>query len=113
MVIEYSARAARYMLTIKAAREIKQEIEKAGLDNLKILAENGISIIATYLEGCSPKKQAELRRDFNGILTMGVTPEMILDEVACQIPELAPIMKDKEGYRKTELDKVSQFLKGA
>ena len=109
----FTARTARHFMTIKAAKMIKKEIEKAGLDDLKILAENGVSIIATYLQGCSPKKQAELRRDFNGLLAMGVTPEMVLDEVAGQMPELAPIMKDKEGYRKTELDKVSQFLKGA
>jgi len=109
----FTARTARHFMTIKAAKMIKKEIEKAGLDDLKILAENGVSIIATYLQGCSPKKQAELRRDFNGLLAMGVTPEMVLDEVAGQMPELAPIMKDKEGYRKAELDKVSQFLKGA
>jgi len=109
----FTARTARRFMTIKAAKMIKKEIEKAGLDDLKILAENGVSIIATYLQGCSPKKQAELRRDFNGLLAMGVTPEMVLDEVAGQMPELAPIMKDKEGYRKAELDKVSQFLKGA
>ena len=109
----FTARTARHFMTIKAAKMIKKEIEKAGLDDLKILAENGVSIIATYLQGCSPKKQAELRRDFNGLLAMGVTPEMVLDEVAGQMPELAPIMKDKEGYRKAELEKVSQFLKGA
>ena len=109
----FTARTARHFMTIKAAKMIKKEIEKAGLDDLKILAENGVSIIATYLQGCSPKKQAELRRDFNGLLAMGVTPEMVLDEVAGQMPELAPIMKDKEGYRKAELDKVSQFMKGA
>lgn len=109
----FTTRTARHFMTIKAAKMIKKEIEKAGLDDLKILAENGVSIIATYLQGCSPKKQAELRRDFNGLLAMGVTPEMVLDEVAGQMPELAPIMKDKEGYRKAELDKVSQFLKGA
>lgn len=109
----FTTRTARHFMTIKAAKMIKKEIEKAGLDDLKILAENGVSIIATYLQGCSPKKQAELRRDFNGLLAMGVTPEMVLDEVAGQMPELAPIMKDKEGYRKAELEKVSQFLKGA
>lgn len=109
----FTARTARHFMTIKAAKMIKKEIEKAGLDDLKILAENGVSIIATYLQGCSPKKQAELRRDFNGLLAMGVTPEMVLDEVAGQMLELAPIMKDKEGYRKAELEKVSQFLKGA
>ena len=109
----FTARTARHFMTIKAAKMIKKEIEKAGLDDLKILAENGVSIIATYLQGCSPKKQAEIRRDFNGLLAMGVTPEMVLDEVAGQMPELAPIMKDKEGYRKAELEKVSQFLKGA
>jgi ketopantoate hydroxymethyltransferase len=100
-------------MTIKAAKAIKGEIEKAGLDNLKILAEKGVSIVGTYLQGCAPKKQAELRRDFNGLLAMGITMEMVLDEVARQIPELAPIMTGREGYKKAELEKISEFLKGA
>ena len=109
----FTARTARHFMTIKAARMIKKEIEKAGLEDLKILAENGVSIIATYLEGCSPKKQAELRRDFNSLLAMGVTPEVVLDAVAGQMPDLAPILKDREDYRKAELQKVREFLKGA
>ena len=108
----FTARTARHFMTIKAARMIKKEIEKAGLEDLKILAENGVSIIATYLEGCSPKKQAELRRDFNGLLAMGVTPEVVLDAVAGQMPDLALIMKGREDYRKAELQKVREFLKG-
>jgi len=113
MVIEYSARAARYMLTIKAAREIKKEIEQAGLDNLKILAERGVSIVGTYLQGLSPKDQEEYKNKFNGLLAMGVTPEMVLDEVASILPEVGAIMKSKGSYRKAELQKIREFLKGA
>jgi len=98
-------------MTIKAGKKIKGEIEKAGMDNLKILAENGVSVVGTYLKGCSPKEQAELRRDFNNLLSMGITAEMVLDEVTRQMPELAPIMTGKEGYRKAEIQKINEFLK--
>lgn len=113
MVINFSARAARHVLTIKAAKEIRKEIEQAGLDNLKILAERGISIVATYLQGLSPKAQDEYRSKFNSLISMGVTPEMVLDELANTMPEVGAIMKSKEGYKKAELQKISQFLKGA
>lgn len=106
-------RTARRFLIIKAARRLKGEIEKAGMDNLKILAENGVSIVGTYLKGCSPKEQAELRRDFNSLIAMGISTEMVLDEVTRQMPELAPIMAGKEGFKKAELQKISEFLKGA
>ncbi len=112
-MINLSARAARHMLAIKAAREIKKEIEQAGLNNLKVLAERGISIVGTYLQGCSPKEQEEHRRNFNALISMGITPEMVLDEVARQMPEIGPIMAGKEGYKRAELQKISQFLKGA
>jgi len=113
MVINFSARAARHMLTIKAARQIKQEIEQAGLETLKVLAERGVSIVGTYLMGCSAKAQEEYRSKFNSLLSMGVTPEMVLDEVASIMPEVGAIMKGKEGYRKAELRKIREFLKGA
>ncbi len=106
-------RTARRFLIIKAARRLKGEIEKAGMDNLKTLAENGVSIVGTYLKGCSPKEQAELRRDFNSLIAMGISVEMVLDEVTRQMPELAPIIAGKEGYKKAELQKISEFLKGA
>jgi len=111
--VNFTQRAARHLLTIKAAKEIKKEIEKAGMDNLKVLAERGVSIVGTYLQALSPKEKEEYRRSFNSLLAMGITPEMVLDEVARQMPELSPIMKEKDGYRKAELEKVSQFLKGA
>ena len=111
--MSFTQRAARHLLTIKAAKEIKKEIEKAGTDNLKVLAEKGISIVGTYLQALSSKEKEEYRRNFNNLLAMGITPEMVLDEVALQLPDLSLIMKSKGGYRKAEIQKVSEFLKGA
>ncbi|MBA7681219.1 hypothetical protein ES703_89556 [subsurface metagenome] len=90
---------------------MKQEFEKAGLDSLKALAEAGKSIITIYLNGCSPAEKARIRRDLNALLTMGITVDMVLDEVALQIPEIIPIMKDRVAYRKSEIEKVMSFLK--
>jgi len=109
----FSARTAKHFVVIRAARQIKQEIEKAGLDNLKILAENGRSIVGTYLNGCSPKEKATYRRDLNALLLMGVTPDILLAELARQMPEIAPIMEGREGYKKNELQNLEQFLKEA
>ena len=107
----FMQRSARHFVLIKAARQIRQEIEKAGLDNLKILAEAGKSIVGTYLNGCSPQEKAMYRRDLNALLQMGVTPEILLSEVARQMPELAPIMEGKEGYKLSEIRNLLSFLK--
>ncbi|MBA7698436.1 hypothetical protein ES703_107113 [subsurface metagenome] len=107
----FSARAAQHFFLIKAAKELRKEIEKAGLDNLKILAGTGISIVGTYLQGCSPQEKARIRRDFNAVLEMGITADMVLTELGRQIPELALIMGGKQGYKKTELQNLEQFLK--
>ena len=109
--MSFTERAARNFLAIKAAREIGKEIEKAGLDNLKVLAAADISIVGTYLNACSPEEKATYRRDLNLLAQMGVTADMILTEVARQIPELAPIMEGKEAYKKNEIQKLEQFLK--
>lgn len=106
----FMARTAKHILVIKAAREIRQEIEKAGLDTLKILAEAGKSIVGAYLQGCSPQKKATYRRDLNALLQMGVTPDMLLDEIARQLPELAPIMQGREDYKKSEIQCLERFL---
>ena len=107
----FMERSARHFLTIKAAREFKKEIEKAGLDNLKILADSGISIVGTYLNGCSDQEKARMKRDLNALLQMGVTTDMILSELTRQMPEVAPIMEGKEGYKKTEIQKLEAFLR--
>ena len=109
--MSFTQRAPRHLLTIKAAKEIKKEIEKAGTDNLKVLAEKGISIVGTYLQALSSKEKEEYRRNFNSLLAMGITPEMILDELSGQMPEISPIMKGKDEYRKAELQNVREFLK--
>jgi hypothetical protein len=98
-------------MVIKAAREIKKEIEKAGLDNLKLLCEKGVSIVGTYLNGCTPKEQARLRQQFGNLLNFGVTPEMVLDEIARQIPEIGAIIEKRPDYKKVELQKVKEFLR--
>lgn len=104
-------RSAQKLLTIKAAREFKKEIEQAGLDNLKILADTGISIVDTYLNGCSPQEKTRHRRDLKVLLQMGVTADMLLDEITRQMPDLAPIIKEKQGYKETEIQNLERFLK--
>ena len=104
-------RTAKHFLAIKAARQLKEDIEKAGLDNLKVLADASKSIVGIYLEGCSPEEQKRHRRDGNTLLRLGVTPEMILTELARLAPELQPIMEGKEAYKQSELQNLEQFLK--
>ncbi len=82
----FMARTAKHYLVIKAVRLFRQELEKAGLDNLKILAEAGISIVGTYLD-------------------------MVFEELIKQMPELTPIIEKKEGYKKAEVSKLISFLK--
>jgi len=107
------ARSAQIFMTIKAAKEIKKEIEKvekARPGSLKTLANAGISIVGTYLNGCSPQEKATYRRDLGALVQMGITPDMILEEVARQMPELAPEMEGKEDYKRSEVQHLKQFL---
>jgi hypothetical protein len=101
------ARSAKHFVVIKAVREIRKEIEKAGIENLKLLANSGKSIVGTYLNGCSAPEKAMIKRDFNALLKMGVTIDMIVTELARQMPDLAPIMESKQ-----ELQNFEVFLKG-
>jgi len=107
----FMKRSAKHFLLIAAAREIKQEIEKAGLENLKILANAGSSIVGTYLNGCSPQEKVTYRRKLNALLQMGVTPDMLLEEIAKQMPEIAPIMEGRKGYKLSEIRNLLSFLK--
>ena len=111
----FSGRVARHILLIratkKAAKEFKKEIEKAGLDNLKILADAGTSIVGTYLNGCSPQEKASYRRDLNALFQMGITADMILTELVRQMPELAPIMQGRDDYKQSEIQHLEKFLK--
>ena len=107
----FSHRAAKHFFLIKAAKEFKKEIEKAGVDNLITLADAGQSIIGTYLQGCSEKERVRLRKDLNTLLQMDITVDMLLDEVARQMPKVGPIMKSRESYRKSEIQNVAAFLK--
>jgi len=107
----FGSRAAKHFLLIKAAKELKKEIEKAGIDNLKSLADAGKSIVSIYLNGCSPQEKARIRRDLNILQQMGATPEMILTELTRQMPELAPIIEKRPDYKKTEVQNLERFLK--
>lgn len=107
----FMQRSAKHFVLIRAAKEIKKEIEKAGLNNLKILCENGISIVGTYLNSCSPSEKATYKRDLNALLQMGVSADMLLTELVKQMPELAPAMEEKEGYKQAEIRELELFLK--
>ncbi|MBA7609679.1 hypothetical protein ES703_16870 [subsurface metagenome] len=109
--MNFLQRAAKHFVVINAARLIKQEIEKAGLDNLKILAEAGKSIVGTYLNGCSLPGKATYKRDLNALLQMGVSADMLLEEVVKQMPEIAPIIESKQDYKKLEIQELERFLK--
>ena len=109
--MSFLERSAKHFLAIKAAHYFKEEIEKAGLDNLKALADAGKSVVKIYLEGCSPEEQKRHRRDGNTLLQLGVTPEMVLTELARQIEQVSPIMEKKEAYKKSELQNLEQFLR--
>ena len=110
--MSFMQRSARNFLLIKATRKITGEIEKAGLDNLKILADKGISIVGTYLNGCSPEEKVAYKRDLNALLQMGVSPDMLLEEIARQMPTLVPIMEKKQDYKKSEIRNLEAFLRG-
>ncbi|MBA7681626.1 hypothetical protein ES703_89966 [subsurface metagenome] len=109
--MNFMQRTAKHYVVIKAARQIKQEIEKAGLDNLEILAKAGKSIVGTYLNGCSAQEKATYRRDLSVLMQMGVTPDMLLEEVARQMPVLRPIIRGKDDYKKREIESLERFLK--
>lgn len=101
---------ARHFAAIKAAREIKAEMEKIGLDNLKVLAEAGHDIADTYLKGCSAEGIAKSKQKFNYLLQMGVTADMIVAALTRQMPEIVPIIEGGEGYVKRELEKLISSL---
>jgi len=107
----FTSRVAHHFLVIKAARLFRQEIEKAGLDNLKILADAGTSIVGTYLNGCSPQEKAKYRRELGAFLQMGITADMVFTELTRQLPELAPIIESKQDYKNKEIQKIEAFLK--
>lgn len=109
--MSFMQRSAKHFLVIKTARELRQEIEKAGLNNLKILAEAGRSIVGTYLQGCSPQEKKRRKQELNALVQMGITPDMLLTEVARQMPELQPIMQGKNDYKKSEIQNLERFLK--
>ena len=110
--MSFMERSAKHFLAIKAARQIMEEIEKAGLDDLKAVADAGKSIIGIYLKSCSPEEKKRLRQDGNTLAKLGVTPEMVLEELTRQNEELAIIMEEgRKGYKKSELKNLEAFLK--
>jgi len=107
----FSGRVAKHFVVIKAAKEFKKEIEKAGLDNLKTLADAGVSIVGTYLNGCSPQEKKIRRQELAMVLQIGVTPDMILTELARQMPEVGAIMEGRDGYKRNEIQNLERFLR--
>lgn len=110
--MSFMQRSAKHFFIIKAARQIRQEVEKAGIDNLKILAEAGKSIVGTYLQGCSPQEKAIHRRDLKALVQLGITIDQVLEEVTRQMPEIAPIIESKPAYKKMEIRELERFLGG-
>lgn len=106
-------RSAKIFVARKAAREIKKEIEQAGPENLKFLAERNISIVGTYLNGCSPQKKAEVKRQLTGLLSLGITMDMLLEQLGQLMPDLAPLMVGREAYKKSELQELEKFMQGS
>ena len=104
--------SARIFVARKAARELKKEIEQAGVDNLKYLAEKNISIVGTYINGCSLEKKAEIKRNLVYVLSMGITIDMVLEQLGQLMPELAPVMTGREVYKKSEVKEIERFLGG-
>jgi len=109
----FMQRSAKHYFIIKAARQIKGEIEKAGLDNLKILAEAGKSIVGTYLKNCSPKEKAIHKQELNFLLQRGVSADMLLEAVIKEMPEIASIVASKQDYKRLEIQALERFLKEA
>lgn len=111
----FSGSVARHILVIKAtrkaAKEFKKEIEKAELDNLKTLAEAGVSIVGTYLNGCSPEEKKRRKQELIILFQMGVTPDMLLDEISKLMPEIGAIMEGRDGYKRSEIQNLERFLK--
>lgn len=108
----FTKTAIKQVAVRKAARQVKQEIEKAGLDNLEILADAGKSIVQVILQAGSAQEKARIRRDLNALLQLGITIDMVLTEVVRQMPGLAPIMEGKDNYRKSEITNLYAFAKG-
>ncbi len=104
-------RIAKHFVVIKAAEELRKELEQAGLDNLITLANADISIVGTYLQGCSKEEKAKRRSELKAVLAMGVTPDMVLSELIGQMPKLKPIIENKQDYKKKELANLEAFLK--
>ncbi len=104
--------AAKYFLLIKAATDIKNKAKQIGMDDIRTLVEAGRSITEIYLNGCSEEKKVQKRREATALFQMGVTPEMLWEEVIKQMPELGDILKGKDNYIKREMKKIEAFVKG-
>ncbi len=103
---------AKYFLLIKAAADIKNKAKEIGMDDIRTLVEAGRSITEIYLNGCSEEKKVQKRREATALFQMGVTPEMLWEEVIRQLPELGPILEGKDDYLKSEFKKIEAFVKG-
>jgi len=103
---------ARYFVLIRAATDIKNKAKEIGINDIRTLVEAGRSITEIYLESISADKKIQKRREAKVLLEMGVTPEELWQEVIRQMPELSPIIKGKDNYIKSEMQKIEAFVKG-
>ncbi|GAI64723.1 unnamed protein product, partial [marine sediment metagenome] len=45
------------------------------------------------------------------LLQMGITADMVFTELVRQLPEIAPIIDEREDYKNSEIQKIEAFLK--
>jgi hypothetical protein len=102
---------AQKFATKKAAKEVVKALNALGLDNLRLLVDANASITDLYLKGLSDRGKANFKQNLNILFRMGITPQMLWEEMSRQIPELVLILKDKETYIRTEIAKLDAFLK--
>ena len=104
--------AARFFVLIRAATDIVNKVKELGIEDIKVLVDDGRSITEIYLTDCPPEKKAEKRQQASALFKMGITPEELWQEVIRRLPELEHILEGKDDYVKAEMGKIEAFLRG-